>query len=411
MAQAALQNRYEELLALAKVRINGDRPWDLHVHNPRLYRRVFAEGTLGLGEAYMDGWWDCERLDEFFCRVLQVELDRHVRSSTYLLAALKARVFNLQRISRAFRVAQQHYDLGNDLFRAMLGQSMIYSCAFWEQATTLDEAQEAKLALLGQKLHLQPGMAVLDIGCGWGGTARFLAEQYGVQVVGITVSQEQVEAAGVLCQGLPVKIHLQDYRRMEGMYDRMISIGMFEHVGYKNYRTFMRTAREHLTDEGLLLLHTIGNNRSIISTDPWITRYVFPNSMVPSPRQIAAAIEDLFVLEDWHNLGIHYDRTLMAWYDNFEQHWDQLQGKYGERFHRMWKYYLLSCAGAFRARQMQVWQIVLSPRGVPGGYCAFRNAVCPERDSSKLHTHTRCGPSRDSSFGTGPSTPRRSTSR
>jgi cyclopropane-fatty-acyl-phospholipid synthase len=368
MALTSLQAKVRGLLAQADVRINGNRPWDLQVRNPDWYRRVLVGGSLGLGESYMDGWWECDRLDEFFFRILQAELDGQIQPLVVLWDWLKARVVNLQRISRAFQVGRRHYDIGNDLFRAMLGERLVYSCAYWNGATTLDEAQEAKLALIGQKLHLAPGMKVLDIGCGWGGTARFLAEKFGVQVVGISVSQEQVAIAQEMCRGLPVKVCLQDYRDIEGMYDRVVSVGMFEHVGCKNYRTFMRVIRDHLKEDGLLLLHTIGNNRSVASTDPWIVRYIFPNSMLPSPRQIATAMEGLFVLEDWHNIGVNYDRTLMTWFDNFQRSWPDLQGKYGERFYRMWKYYLLSCAGGFRARQMQVWQIVLSPRGVSGGY-------------------------------------------
>jgi cyclopropane-fatty-acyl-phospholipid synthase len=362
----------ERLLALADIRIDGGRPWDIQVHHHDFYARVIAEGSLGLGESYMDGWWDCARLDELVHRFAGAHLDSSVIRWADWLHIIKTRLFNRQVRSRAFRIGQHHYDVGNRLFGLMLDKRLIYSCGYWKDATTLDEAQEAKLDLVCRKLGLQPGMRVLDIGCGWGGAARFAAERYEVEVVGITVSQEQYRFATEYCQGLPVEIHLQDYRDMTGHFDRIFSIGMFEHVGYKNYARYMRVVRQCLKDDGLFLLHTIGGNRSVTNTDPWIDRYIFPNSMLPSARQISAAIEGLFVLEDWHNFGADYDKTLMQWFRNFHDNWKALKQHYDERFHRMWKYYLLTCAGAFRAREIQAWQIVLSPHGVAGGYRASR---------------------------------------
>ena len=372
MPRDAFRGRAAQLLALADIRINGERPWDIRVHDERLYARVMAEGSLGLGESYMDGWWDAERLDEFFHRVLAADLDRMVEPWKDLVRLLRARLVNLQRPSRAFHIGRHHYDIGNDLFTRMLDARMIYSCGYWKDAADLEEAQKAKLDLVCRKLALAPGMRLLDIGCGWGGTARFAAERYGVTVVGITVSERQADYARRLCDGLDVEIRLQDYRSVPGTFDRVLSIGMFEHVGYKNYDTFMRVVRGLLADDGLFLLHTIGGNRSQRRTDPWTDRYIFPNSMLPSARQIAAAIEGRFVLEDWHGFGVDYDRTLMAWHRNVERHWHDLEGAYDERFHRMWRYFLLSSAGAFRARKNQLWQLVLSPRGVVGGYRAPR---------------------------------------
>lgn len=379
-----LRRRVEELLAGADVRLDGERPWDLRVHRLELFSRVLAGGSLALGEAYMDGWWDCPRLDELFARVLRAELGRCIpwwkrwREAPGFLAAVLA---NPQSRRRAFRVGEHHYDIGNDLYRAMLGRLMVYSCGYWQTgATTLDEAQEAKLDLVCRKLGLEEGQRVLDVGCGWGGTARFAAERYGAEVVGLTVSQRQVDHGRELCAGLPVELRLQDYRDLrperDGRFDRILSLGMFEHVGRKNYRTFFRVARRMLADDGLFLLHTIGGNRSVRRTDAWIDRYIFPGSMLPSPVQVTRAAEDLFVLEDWHNFGADYDRTLTAWHENFERAWNDdatgLAERYGERFRRMWRYYLLSCAGSFRARKNQLWQLVLSPRGRPGGYRAPR---------------------------------------
>ena len=372
MAHDRSRARAEQLLAFAGVRIDGDRPWDIRVHDARLFARVMAEGTLGLGEAYMDGWWDCDRLDEFVRRVMAADLETHVVPWQDALRVLWARLVNLQRPGRAFVVGRRHYDLGNELFARMLDARMIYSCGYWADAETLDDAQEAKLDLVCRKLGLRPGMRLLDIGCGWGGTARFAAERYGVSVVGLTVSEEQAELACRLCEGLDVEIRLQDYRALEGTFHRALSIGMFEHVGVKNYRTFFAVVRRHIAEDGLFLLHTIGSNRSLRKNDPWTERYIFPNSMLPSARQIAAALEGLFVLEDWHGFGPDYDRTLMAWHANFERHWPELAGRYDERFHRMWRYFLLTSAGGFRARKNQLWQLVLSPRGVTGGYRAPR---------------------------------------
>jgi len=368
----SLHETVKRLLSLADVRIDGDRPWDIQVHDEGLYARVLAEGALGLGESYMDGWWDCDQLDEFFHRVLSARIEANVRPSSELPSLVRARLLNLQKRTRAYQIGERHYDIGNDLFQRMLDPLMTYSCGYWKEAATLQEAQEAKLDLVCRKLGLQSGMRVLDIGCGWGGTAKFAAERHGVEVVGITVAQEQVKLAREMCRGLPVEIRLQDYREVDEKFDRVLSIGMFEHVGTKNYRTYMRVVRDCLKDEGLFLLHTIGGNRNVRRTNAWTERYIFPNSVLPTAKQIAAAVEGLFVLEDWHNFGTDYDRTLMCWFRNFDDAWDNLKTRYDERFHRMWRYFLLSSAGSFRARAAQLWQIVLSPRGVAGGHRSVR---------------------------------------
>src|SRR6202000_3192228 len=222
------------------------------------------------------------------------------------------------------------------------------------------------------KLGLKPGMRVLDIGCGWGEGLKLAAGRYGVTGVGITISEEQCKYAQALCQGLPVEFRLMDYRDLDERFDRLLSIGMVEHVGHKNYRTYMETARRCLKDDGLFLLHSIGSNVSVHDTDPWIAKYIFPNGMLPSIKQIGESLEGLFVMEDWHNFSAYYDRTLLAWRDNFERHWDEFKGDFDERFHRMWLFYLSSCAASFRVRRNQLWQLVLSPEGVPGGYVAPR---------------------------------------
>lgn len=321
----------------------------------------------------MDGWWECDRLDEFFYRLIPSRPEDKIKKDWKLFShILKAVVLNNGSKSMAFQIGEKHYDIGNELYRNMLDKRMVYSCAYWKDAKNLDEAQEAKLDLICRKLGLHPGMRVLDIGCGWGGFAKYAAGKYGVEVVGITVAKEQVKLGKELCKGLPVEIRLQDYRDVNERLDRIVSVGMFEHVGYKNYRTYMQTVHNCLKDDGLFLLHTIGNSQSQVTTDRGLDKYIFPNSLVPSMKQICASIERLFVIEDLHNFGSHYDATLMAWFKNFDLSWNKLKEKYDVRFYRMWKYYLLSCAGAFRSRHMQVWQIIFSKKGVPGGYHSIR---------------------------------------
>jgi cyclopropane-fatty-acyl-phospholipid synthase len=364
-----------DLLSLADVKINGDRPWDIQVHDERLCSRVLSGGSLALGESYMDGWWDARALDQFFYRILGADLDQKVKGIKNIVwLGLKAMALNMQAKRRAYNIGEKHYDIGNDLYQAMLDKRMNYSCAYWKQAENLDDAQEAKLELSCRKLGLGPGMSVLDIGCGWGAFAGYAAEKHGAKVTGITVSREQVALASRICQGLPVDIRLEDYRSLEGRYDRIVSIGMIEHVGYKNYRTYMKIANRCLADDGLFLLQTIGSSTSGIRGDAWMDKYIFPDGMLPSPAYLTKAAEGLFVLEDWHNFGTHYDRTLMAWHANFVGNWEKIRRnpKYDDRFFRMWNYYLLSCAGAFRARKNQLWQIVLSKNGVPGGYQSLR---------------------------------------
>jgi len=368
-----LKNKFQRFLSLADIKINGDRFWDIQIYNDRFYRRVVSQGSLALGESYMDCWWDAKELDQFFCKILTAELDKKVRDNRRLgVPFLKARLLNPQRPAAALKIGEYHYDIGNELYSAMLDKRLVYSCGYWKHASNLDQAQEAKLDLICRKLDLRRGMKVLDIGCGWGSFAKYAAEKYGVEVVGITVSRKQVELGRLLCKDLPVEIRLQDYRDIREKFDCVVSVGMFEHVGYKNYRKFIEIVHSVLRTNGLFLLHTIGGNHSAYSNEAWIEKYIFPNSMLPSIKQIGAAIEGLFVMEDWHNFGVHYDKTLMAWFKNFKQSRDKIKSNYNERFYRMWKYYLLSCAGSFRARKNQLWQIVFSKKGVQGGYNSLR---------------------------------------
>jgi cyclopropane-fatty-acyl-phospholipid synthase len=380
MSLGYLKKIFQELAERADIHINGKNPWDIQVHDDRVYQRVFYHGTLGLGESYMDGWWDCQQLDELFYRALHAHLEENLGinyATGFFLLLSKLRLIPLMLINHqtkkgALKVGMQHYDIGNDLYQCMLDKRMNYTCAYWKDAHTLDQAQEAKLRLVCEKLYLKPGMRVLDIGCGWGAFAKFAAENYGVKVVGITISQEQLKLAREMCLGLPIELRFQDYRDVNETFDRIVSLGMFEHVGSKNYSTYMHTVLRCLKDDGLFLLHTIGKDLTSVQSDAWINKYIFPNSMLPSIKQIAQASEGLLVMEDWHNFGAYYDKTLMAWQHNFVENWPNLAKKYDERFYRMWNYYLLTCAGAFRARAVQLWQIVFSKKGVSGGYNSIR---------------------------------------
>lgn len=370
----------EGILARADIRIDGDRPWDIQVHEPGLYRRVLAQGSLGLGESYMDGWWDCEALDEWATKIFLARLDQAVRLNwTTLEAVVRSRLLNLQKKTRAVPSGGMPYRFGDDLFQAMLDPYLCYSCAYFsgldDDTEDLAKAQEAKLDLVCRKLDFQPGQRILDIGCGWGSFARYAAEHYGVQVLGINVSHDQLRLGREKCKGLDVELRFMDYREVasEGPFDHVVSIGMFEHVGVKNYEQYFQVARESLKDDGLFLLHTIGRNKSVTTLEPWIDKYVFPNCQLPSAKQISAAVEPYFVIEDWHNFGDDYATTLQHWWRHFEAAWPELKGEaYDDRFYRMWRFYLLGCVGRFRARRNQLWHLVLSKYGVFGGYRSVR---------------------------------------
>jgi cyclopropane-fatty-acyl-phospholipid synthase len=364
-----------QLLQRAGIQVNGPAPWDMQICDGATWRRMMAHGTLGFGESYMDGQWECERLDELVCRMLRADGTRVVTARflpRWLAQELRHVLVNLQSVSRAFRVAEQHYDLGNDLFAAMLDSRMVYSCAYWPRAADLEQAQEHKLELICRKLELRAGERLLDVGCGWGGLAEHAARHFGCEVVGATVSREQAALARERCAGLPVTIELTDWRALSGRWDKIVSVGMFEHVGPKNYTAYFGRMRELLADQGLFLLHTIGSDRTERATNAWTERYIFPNGKLPSAVEITRTVEDHFLIEDWHNFGLDYDRTLMAWWARFERVWPQLRARYGERFFRMWKFYLLSSAGFFRSHQGQLWQVVLASRERTRDYRSVR---------------------------------------
>lgn len=362
-----------DILGIAEVELNGSRPFDLQAQDSRVYQRVLGGGGVAFGESYMDGWWDCEQLDVLIYKLLRADLEHRITPLKVIMPVLYAKLANRQKRSKAFEIGERHYDLGNELYTRMLDRRMVYTCAYWKCATNLDDAQEAKLDLVCRKIGLEPGMTVLDIGCGWGGFSKFAAEKYQAEVVGVTVSKEQIELGSEMCKGLTVDLRFQDYRDVEATFDRIVSLGMFEHVGAKNYKTFMNVVHRCLRPEGLFLLHTIGVNTAKEAVDAWTDKYIFPGGMLPTQKHISNATEGLFVMEDWHNFGPDYDPTLMAWMNNFEAHWQELKELgYDQRFYRLWKFFLLSSAGSFRARRNQLWQIVYSKKGVEGGYRSVR---------------------------------------
>ena len=367
-----------ELLASADIKIDGNRPWDIQVHNPKFYSRVLADQSMGMGESYVDGWWDCKNLDQFFYKLLSSGFRGKGKDPKLKWQILKSKLINIQNKTRSKIVGIKHYDVGNELYAKMLDKRMVYTCGYWRKAKTHDKSQVDKLDLICKKMKLKPGMHVADLGCGFGSFAKYAAEKYKVKVVGVTISKEQAELGKKMCQGLPVDIRFQDYRDVDGKFDRVFTIGLLEHVGRKNYRTLMKKAHGLLNRDGLFFIHTIGNNTTggngfVRGVEPWLEKYIFPNAQLPSPEEITAASDGLFVLQDWHNFGgTYYDKTLMAWHKNFNDGWNEIKDKYDERFHRMWNYYLLFCAGNFRANQIDLWHIVYSKNGLKEAYEAVR---------------------------------------
>lgn len=353
-----------ELFALAGIEIGGTAPGDIRVHDPRFYERVLRDASVGFGEAYMEEWWETDALDVTIDKIMRANLKQKITGSWRMRAlTVKALMLNLQAKARAGASIEAHYDIGNDLYTRMLDPRMVYTCAYWKNAKTLTEAQEAKLDLVCRKVGLEPGMRVLDLGCGWGGFASWAAEKYGCTVLGVTLSKDQVSLGNQLWKHLPVELRLCDYRDVQGQFDRVVSIGMMEHVGPKNHRDMMQTIDRCLKPDGVALIHTIANNRSLRHGTPFIEKYIFPNAVAPSIAQIGRAMEGLFVLEDLHNIGPDYDPTLMAWWENFDRTYSEISDRYDRKFYLMWKFYLLAAAGASRSRDGQLYQLVMTKTG------------------------------------------------
>lgn len=369
----------EDRLIECGITLNGDKPYDIRVNNPEFYSKVIKQQSLGVGEAYVEGMWDCDRLDELFFRICRSDIASKFNSKiNSLLLTLKNSLINQQSQIKSKDVARVHYNLGNKLFEKMLGSSLAYTCGYWDNADSLDAAQFAKYELICKKLQLTKGDKVLEIACGLGGLAKYMAEKYECEIVAIDIAKEPVNYARHICQDLPVTIFECDYRDIDiynsdGMqFDKVVSVGVLEHIGYKNYDTFLQICRDFIKEDGILMLHSIGRDSSVNYCDPWMDKYIFPHGMLPSLKQVSDAFEGKFVVEDLHNFSAHYDKTLMAWHENFIRHWYELKAQYNDKFYRMMNYYLLSCAGAFRARSLQLWEFVLTPNGVLNGYNNIR---------------------------------------
>ena len=362
-----------ELFTEAGIGFEGKNPGDIVVNNPLFYERLLAEASIGLGESYMDEWWTCEQLELFFEKILRADMTKKITGNWRMkMITLHAILFNRQSRARAYEVAEKHYDIGNDLYKVMLDKRLVYTCGYWKHAKNLEQAQDAKLDLICRKVGLQPGMTVLDLGCGWGGLAMYAAEKYGVKVVGVTVAKEQVKLAREMAGNLPCEFRLQDYRDVYGQFDRVWSIGLLEHIGHKNHRNLMEVVHRNMKPDGVALLHTVGNNESLLHGTPFIEKYIFPNACAPSIAQLGKAMEGLFVMEDWHNFGPDYYHTLMAWWQNFKDGYHLLdQKKYDRRFYLMWQWYLLSAAGSSLARDGQLWHLVITKTGRKQPDCRF----------------------------------------
>lgn len=351
----------------ADIRFDGQRPWDLQVHDSQFFGELVRRGSLALGEGYVAGQWDCDQLDELINRLLRVRANQPLSLRGAISAAverLRDQLINPQSLARAFRVGRQHYDIDHRVYAATLDRRLVYSCGHWQEASSLEEAQLQKLERICRKLQMQPGQRLLDVGCGWGSLAAHAAEHHGVRVTAITVSAAQYLWVREHYGHLPIQVELCDYRSLPGLlrgrFERIASVGMFEHVGQRNHPCFFRCMQQLMEADGLLLLHTIGHAGPRGGTDPWIDAYVFPGGRLPSATEVCRASAPHLRLEDWENFGGDYVRTLLAWWQNFQARWPELQGHLGEKFYRFWRYYLLSCAGYFRSGQGQVWQLVMS---------------------------------------------------
>ncbi len=352
---------------------DGRQTWGLQISDSAVRRRIQRLGIVALGETYEQGHWQCDNLEDFMYQVftgspLTLSL---AAWSKLLLAALDQRLFNRQNGRGAFNIGLKHYDLGNDLFRCMLDSSMTYTSGYWAHATTLDEAQKAKLDLICRKLNLRPGQRVLDIGCGWGNFAHFAATNYGAHVTGLTVSQEQARFAQERCRDLPVEIRLQDYRTFRESFDHVVSIEMIEAVGRKNLPAYFKTIDSVLKNDGLAVVQVISGDTLSSTSDRgldqyilWLVKYIFPDGYLPKQHELVPPRSTQLAIEDWHRFHDDYPKTLRAWSDRFNQNWRQLAAQYDDAFHRRWNFYLSGCAAAFRAGLVSVSQLTYR-KGTP----------------------------------------------
>lgn len=349
-------------LEQADIQVEGSRPWDIKICHPGFFKCIMQQGLLGLGESYMDGWWECERLDIFVYKFLSGQLDEALPTHLHdILKFFSAKLLSIRSDENNSKRGHNDYEIGDDIFAIMLDSYMQYSCGCWRQATCLNEAQTAKLDMMCEKLQLTPGMRVLDIGCGWGGTAEYMARHYDVYVEGITDSTEQQKIAQARCEGLNVTIMLGDFRDpLDDQFDRIIALGTLQNIGLKSYKTFFEWVASCLRPDGFFLLQSIGSGQLVNHIGPWINKYIFPGGCLPSGEQIIHSTQPYLHIEDWINLGEDYDKTFMAWEKRINTAWPELRHHYSPKFKRMLDYYLCSCAGFLRARKLNMWEVVFS---------------------------------------------------
>ena len=350
----------------------GDRA-HIALRDPALPRRMLLNADLALGEAYMDGTLAIEGDDlrGFLALASRAsEAGRDVPALNFYrgTARLKKRLQQAGGARRARANVAHHYDLSPRLYDLFLDAERTYSCAYFERpGMSLDEAQAAKRRHIVRKLLIEPGMRVLDIGSGWGGLAIEMARDRGARVVGITLSEEQLAHARARAEaeGLAdrVEFRLQDYRAVEGTFDRIVSVGMFEHVGAPNYGAYFRVVRDRLAADGVALIHTIGRLGPPGTTSPWIQKYIFPGGYVPSLSEMMRAVEGVYLVacdvEVWR---LHYAETLRHWYERFMARAEEAERLYDARFVRMWRWYLAGCEMNFRHHRQVVFQVQLARR-------------------------------------------------
>ncbi|MEI4233025.1 cyclopropane-fatty-acyl-phospholipid synthase family protein [Roseovarius sp. D22-M7] len=343
------------------------------LHDPSLPRRIILTPDMAVGEGYMDGTLtigddDLYGFLHLAIRNIAAQGQPWFRRPLEGLRWLKRRVDQFNPVTRARSNVAHHYDLSGELYDLFLDEDRNYSCAYFrDPSMTLDEAQEAKKRHIADKLLIEPGMHVLDIGCGWGGMGLTLARDYGAKVTGVTLSEEQHAMANARAEkaGLSdrVRFELMDYRDVTGQFDRIVSIGMFEHVGVPQYDTFFDTVERLLTPDGIALIHFIGRTSPPGATSPWILKYIFPGGYVPAMSEAAGPIERHgLVPTDVEVWRLHYAETLRAWRERFEANIDRARALYDERFCRMWRYYLTACELTFRLDNQVVFQFQLSPK-------------------------------------------------
>ena len=348
------------------------RPLAVRFLDAKAQRAVLLDPELRLGEAYMDGTFTVERGSIGDVLALLMRQERIAAPNwalpPRLLRHLLRRLQQFNPRSRSRRNVAHHYDLDGKLYRLFLDSDQQYSCAYFESPSQpLEDAQLAKKRHLAAKLRVEPGATVLDIGCGWGGLALYLAEIAGARVTGITLSQEQLaranERAAERGRSRDATFRLQDYRDVAGRFDRIVSVGMFEHVGIGFYHAFFRKCAQLLDDDGVFVLHTIGRSSTPGITNPWIAKYIFPGGYIPALSEVSPAIERAgLIVTDIEVLQLHYAETLKAWRERFLAHREQIARLYDQRFVRMWEFYLASSEMAFRDSDMVVFQIQMAKR-------------------------------------------------